>query len=48
MQEYVTLGEIGGKIPPSLMVSVNFEKFAQDNDIQLIGYEGESGRPGKP
>ena len=35
------MGEMAGKIPPSMMVNINFEKFAVDNDMQLIGYEGE-------
>lgn len=33
LDEYVTLGELGGRIPPSLLVNVNFEKFAADNDF---------------
>ena len=41
LEEYVTMGEMAGRIPPSMMVSINFEKFAVDNDMQLIGYEGE-------
>lgn len=28
LDEFVTLGELGGRIPPSLMINVNFEKFA--------------------
>ena len=35
----MTLGELGGKIPASLLVNVNFEKFAVDNDLSLIGYD---------
>jgi hypothetical protein len=41
LEEYVTMGEMAGRIPPSMMVNINFEKFAIDNDMQLIGYEGE-------
>ncbi len=40
LDEFVTLGELAGRVPPSLMVNINFEKFAQDNDFQLIGYDG--------
>ena len=39
LDEFVTLGELGGKIPASLLVNVNFEKFAVDNDLSLIGYD---------
>ena len=39
MDEFVTLGELSGKIPASLLVNVNFEKFAADNDFSLIGYD---------
>ena len=28
LDEYVTLGELAGRVPPSLMVNINFEKFA--------------------
>ena len=41
LEEYMTMGEIAGRIPPSLIVNINFEKYAVDNDMQLIGYEGE-------
>ena len=41
LEEYVTMGELAGRIPPSMMVNINFEKYAIDNDMQLIGYEGE-------
>jgi hypothetical protein len=33
---------MGGRIPPSLMVNINFEKFAADNDFQLIGFDGQN------
>jgi len=41
LEEFVTMGELAGRIPPSMMVNINFEKYAIDNDMQLIGYEGE-------
>jgi len=27
------MGEMAGRIPPSMMVNINFEKFAVDNDM---------------
>ena len=41
LEEFVTMGELAGRIPPSMMVNINFEKYAIDNDMQLIGYEGD-------
>ena len=33
LEEYVTMGEMAGRIPPSMIVNINFEKFAVDNDM---------------
>ena len=41
------MGELAGRIPPSMMVNVNFEKFAGDNEMQLIGFEGGEKNPAK-
>lgn len=38
----MTLGELGGKIPPSLLINVNFEKFAKENGFDPIDYEGNT------
>jgi hypothetical protein len=39
IDEYVTLGEMAGRVPHSMMVNVNFEKYANESEVQLIGYE---------
>ena len=33
LEEFMTMGELAGRIPPSLMVNINFEKFAIDKDM---------------
>ena len=40
MEDYLTLGELGGRIPPSMLVNVSFEKFAKENGFDLIDFEG--------
>lgn len=40
LEEYVNLGELGGKVPPSLLVNINFEKFAKENGIDLLNFDG--------
>ena len=40
LEDYLTLGELGGKIPPSLLVNIDFEKFASANGFELIDFEG--------
>lgn len=39
LEEYLTLGELGGKIPPSLLVNVDFEKFAKENGFEPLELE---------
>jgi len=36
LEEYLTFGELAGRIPQSLMVNVNFEQFAQENGFEPI------------
>ena len=39
LSEYLTLGELGGRIPPSLLVNVSFEKFAKENGFDTLDFE---------
>ena len=34
LDEYLTVGEIAGHIPESLLLNVNFEKFAKENGFE--------------
>ena len=36
LDDYLTFGELAGKIPASLMVNVDFEKFASMNGFEPI------------
>ncbi len=40
LEDYLTLGELGGRIPPSMLVNVSFDKFAKENGFDLIDFEG--------
>ena len=42
LDEYLTLGELGGRIPPSLLVNVSFEKFARDNGFEPLDFDGNN------
>ena len=36
----MTLGELGGKIPPSFLVNINFERFAKENGFEPLDFDG--------
>ena len=36
LEEHLTLGELAGLVPQSLLVNVNFEKFSRENGFEPI------------
>ena len=36
LDEYLTVGEIAGKVPESLLVNVSFERFAKENGFEAL------------
>lgn len=42
LEEYLTLGELGGRVPPSLLVNIDFDKFAKENGFEPFNFESQS------
>ena len=40
LEEYLTFGELAGLIPQSLLVNVNFERFASENGFEPLEQTG--------
>ena len=36
LEEHLTLGELAGLIPQSLLINVNFEKFSKENGFEPV------------
>ena len=39
LDEYMTMGEVAGQIPESLLLNVSFEKFTKENGFEAIDQE---------
>lgn len=37
LEEYLSFGELAGKIPESLLVNVDFAKFSKANGFETLG-----------